>query len=194
MNDQPENIPPDSGLPWRAIGWSAALGLFLLPLVAMQFTSEVQWTVSDFVFAGTLIGGVGLAFEYAVRIAPDRIYLMGFAVTLAVTFFLIWINAAVGIIGAAVNDVNFLYGFVLLLGVLVGLIGRFRARAMALAASATALAQALLTTVTLVAGWGQPANSALELLAINGMFIGGWLFAAALFELSVRQRSAEPSS
>lgn len=191
MTGHSEDTPPDTGQPWRAIGWSAAVGLLLLPLIAMQFTSEVQWTIGDFVFAGTLIGGIGLAFEFAIRIAPDRIYLLGFAATLALTFLLVWINAAVGIIGSADNDANFFYVFVLLVGILVGSIGRFRARAMALAAAATALAQALLTAVVLVAGWGQTESPALALLALNGIFIGGWLFAAILFWLSVRQQSTE---
>lgn len=194
MIGRPEKMPPEAGFPWHTIGWSAAVGLLLLPLVAMQFTSEAQWTIGDFVFAGTLIGGVGLAFEYATKIAPDRIYLLGFAMTLALTFLLVWINAAVGIIGSAGNDVNFYYVFVLLIGILVGLIGHFRAGALALATAATAIAQALLTAVALVAGWDETESPALELLALNGIFIGGWLFAAVLFWLSARQQSAESAT
>ena len=34
--------------------------ILLLPLVAMQFTDEVDWGVFDFVFAGLLLGGTGL--------------------------------------------------------------------------------------------------------------------------------------
>lgn len=194
MIDQPENTPPDNRPPWRVIGWSAAVGLLLLPLVAMQFTSEVQWTFSDFVFAGILIGGVGLAFEFATRIAPDRIYLLGFAVTLAVTFFLVWINAAVGIIGAEDNDANALYGFVLLAGVVVGLVGRFRARAMVIATASSAFSQGLVTAYAIVAGMGRTESPVLELLFLNGVFIGGWLFAAVLFDLSARQQLTEPES
>lgn len=29
--------------PWRIVGWGTAAALLLLPLVAMQFTSEVNW-------------------------------------------------------------------------------------------------------------------------------------------------------
>ena len=53
--------------PWRIIGWSLAGSVLLIPLVAMQFTKEVQWTVGDFMFAALLIGLVGTAFELAVR-------------------------------------------------------------------------------------------------------------------------------
>jgi hypothetical protein len=34
--------------------------VLLLPLVAMQFTDEVNWGVADFVIAGVLLGGTGL--------------------------------------------------------------------------------------------------------------------------------------
>jgi hypothetical protein len=41
--------------------------ILLLPLVAMQFTDEVDWGVADFVFAGVLLGGSGLLLELAAR-------------------------------------------------------------------------------------------------------------------------------
>ena len=41
--------------------------ILLLPLVAMQFTDEVNWGVFDFVFAGALLGGTGVLLELALR-------------------------------------------------------------------------------------------------------------------------------
>jgi hypothetical protein len=41
--------------------------VLLVPLVAMQFTDEVDWGVADFVIAGVLLGGTGLLLEVAVR-------------------------------------------------------------------------------------------------------------------------------
>jgi len=47
--------------PLRIIGWSLVGLILLAPLVAMQFTREVAWTASDFLFAGVLlIGGGGV--------------------------------------------------------------------------------------------------------------------------------------
>lgn len=40
-----------------------------IPLVAMQFTAEVNWTGSDFVIAALLLLGTGLAFVFASRAA-----------------------------------------------------------------------------------------------------------------------------
>jgi hypothetical protein len=41
--------------------------ILLVPLVAMQFTDEVDWGVFDFVLAGVLLAGSGLLIELAVR-------------------------------------------------------------------------------------------------------------------------------
>ena len=41
--------------------------ILLLPLVAMQFTDEVNWGVFDFVFAGAVLGGTGVLLELAAR-------------------------------------------------------------------------------------------------------------------------------
>ena len=41
--------------------------VLLLPLVAMQFTDEVDWALADFVSAGVLLAGSGLLLELAVR-------------------------------------------------------------------------------------------------------------------------------
>ena len=46
----------------------AAAGLLMVPLVAMRFTSEVNWSVFDFIVAGVLLFGTGLAIELALRI------------------------------------------------------------------------------------------------------------------------------
>jgi hypothetical protein len=41
--------------------------VLLVPLVAMQFTSEVDWSLFDFAFAAALLAGAGLLLELAVR-------------------------------------------------------------------------------------------------------------------------------
>lgn len=41
---------------FRIVAWAIGGLMLLTPLVAMQFTSEVNWTGSDFIFAAVLIG------------------------------------------------------------------------------------------------------------------------------------------
>ncbi len=41
--------------------------ILLLPLVGMRISDEVNWTLTDFVIAGALLGGTGLLLELAAR-------------------------------------------------------------------------------------------------------------------------------
>ncbi|MDO9274789.1 MAG: hypothetical protein Q7T92_04460 [Lutibacter sp.] len=76
-----------------------AIILLLLPLIAMQFTNEVNWSLADFVMAGALLFGTGLMCEVAMRkIKKKKVGIAVCAVLLAV-FFLIWAELAVGIFG-----------------------------------------------------------------------------------------------
>ena len=84
-------------LPLRPLLWGAAVLLLAIPLVAMQFTGEVNWGAEDFAAAAVLIGGLGLAIELAV--AKVRVPVRRFAaIALAVVAFLVvWAELAVGI-------------------------------------------------------------------------------------------------
>ncbi|WP_375396478.1 hypothetical protein [uncultured Sphingomonas sp.] len=168
---------------WRIAAWGIAALLLLLPLVAMHFTREVDWTGADFLFAGVMIGGVGMLFELAVRKTRDLVYRVGAGLALAAAFLLIWVNAAVGIIGNEDNPLNLLYFGVVAVAI-VGAIGaRFRPRGMGQAMIAAAAAQTAAGLVAVIAGGDQPPGP-IGLALINGFFValfGGsaWLFGRA---------------
>ncbi|MCU0947240.1 MAG: hypothetical protein MUF47_03175 [Porphyrobacter sp.] len=83
----------------RPLAWGAACLLLAVPLVAMQFTSEVNWGAEDFAAAALLIGGLGLAIELAVARVQMPVRRFA-AIALAVFLFLaIWAELAVGIFG-----------------------------------------------------------------------------------------------
>lgn len=73
--------------------------LLLIPFIAMQFTNEVNWTLSDFVVAGVLLLGTGLLCELVMRKVKSKDYRIGILVVTLVAFFLIWAELAVGIFG-----------------------------------------------------------------------------------------------
>jgi hypothetical protein len=172
----------------RMFGWGFAALLMLLPLAAMQFTSEVNWTGSDFLFAGLLIGGVGLALELAVRKSDNLAYRAGMGLALAASFLLIWINSAVGIIGDEGNAANLLYAGVLAVALFGALGVRFRPGGMAVAMAATALAHAGVGLFALLKGLGaaEPPG-ALGILVLNGGFTCMWLLSAAFFRKAARE-------
>ena len=74
--------------------------LLLIPLIAMQFTTEVDWKNSDFIIFGVLFLVVGLLAELIFRKIKNqekRIILIAF---LIVVFLLIWAELGVGIFGS----------------------------------------------------------------------------------------------
>ena len=73
--------------------------LLLIPLIAMQFTDEVNWTFFDFVVAGVLLIGTGLLCDLVVRKTNNIKYRIAICTALLVTLFLIWAELAVGIFG-----------------------------------------------------------------------------------------------
>ncbi|MBL7885194.1 MAG: hypothetical protein JNJ52_00470 [Flavobacterium sp.] len=76
--------------------------LLLIPLVAMQFTNEVNWSVFDFIAAGILLLGTGLAIEIVlqkVKSRKNRILISGIIIILLL---LLWGELAVGIFGSPV--------------------------------------------------------------------------------------------
>ena len=176
---------------WRIAAWSVAAFILLLPLVAMQFTDEVVWTVFDFVFAGALLLGTGMTYELAVRKTGDTAYRAAVGVALAAAFLLIWVNGAVGLIGAEDNPANLMYGGVLAIGFIGAFVARFRPRGMARAVFATALAQALVPVIALII-WNPPMTSMEAFLGVasvfglNGFFVALWIGSAWLFREAAR--------
>src|SRR4051812_31306314 len=78
------------------------LGVTLLlsvPLIAMQFTNEVDWQPRDFVIMGVLLYGTGLACELVMRKFTDMRYRFLICSALLLALFLIWAELAVGIFG-----------------------------------------------------------------------------------------------
>ncbi|TFH55376.1 MAG: hypothetical protein E4G90_11860 [Gemmatimonadales bacterium] len=162
----------------------------MLPLVAMQFSEEVNWDGADFAIAGVLLFGTGLAYQLLARRMASIAYRAALGVALAAALLLVWVNGAVGIIGSERNDANLMYAGVLAAGVVGAIISRFQPRGMARALFAMALAQASVAAVGLIAGFGSPESGPLEIMALNGVFVALFLGSALLFR-KAEQGSSE---
>lgn len=77
----------------------AALFLLLIPLIGMQFSSDVNWTIYDFLAMGLLLVGVGLMFELVLRKVVKRNNRIVLITIIFIVFLLIWAELAVGIFG-----------------------------------------------------------------------------------------------
>lgn len=90
----------ESGTPrWRLAMWGGAAALLLLPLLAMQFTREVNWSAGDFLAFGALLAAACGSFELATRFARSRAARIAAALLIAAIFLLVWVELAVGIAG-----------------------------------------------------------------------------------------------
>jgi len=76
--------------------------LLLIPLISMQFTSEVNWYLSNFLVMGALLLGTVLFLEVVLRNVSKRDIRIALIALILVLYFLIWAELAVGIFGTAV--------------------------------------------------------------------------------------------
>jgi hypothetical protein len=163
----------------RPVLWGAAAALLALPAVAMQFTAEVNWTASDFVFAAVVFGTIGLLAEAAVRMSSNWSYRAGAGFALAAAFATVWANAAVGMIGSEDNTYNLLFLGVVALALLGAAVARFRANGMA----AAMLLAGLVHAGVAIGGYAADPKGATFSLA----FVLLWLLSAALFRNAARK-------
>jgi hypothetical protein len=82
----------------RLSAWAIIVGIILMiPLVAMQFTDEVAWTLLDFVTAGSLLFGSALVYELATRSMITTKYRVAVGVAVMAALLYLWAELAVGI-------------------------------------------------------------------------------------------------
>lgn len=173
-------------LMWVAL---ATALLLLIPLVAMQFTTEVVWTPSDFVVAGALLFGAGLLFTLLARLGNNRPYRLAVGVAVGAGLLLVWANLAVGLVGSEHNPANLLFGSVLVVALGGAFVARFRPLGMSRAMFAAALTYVMVAAMALfiwppAAANAEPAANLPNVLVANGVFaalwvVSGWLFRRA---------------
>lgn len=171
------------GNPLRMAAWSAAALLLLLPLVAMQFTPEVDWDLTDFTVFGTMLLIACGTYELAAWMSDNTMYRAAFGMAIATGFFLTWVTLAVGIIGSEHGPANLMYGGVLAVAIIGAIVARLRPEGMARALLATAIAQALVLVIARIAGSGYTLESTLA----TGFFGALWLASAWLFRQAAQQ-------
>jgi hypothetical protein len=167
----------------RKIIWIAvATGFILLiPLLAMQFSDDVNWDLADFIVAGVLLLGAGLAWELVARKGNNFTYRVAVGIAVAAVLLLVWTDLALGT--EHDNSGGLMYVGIVVLGIGVT-IARFRPQGMSRALFATALAQALVAMAAMIVS-----GRRFELLILNGFFIVLWVGSALLF-----QRASDISS
>lgn len=73
--------------------------LLCIPLIAMQFTNQVDWKLSDFIVIGILLLGTGTVIEVVLRNVKNQRTRIGMVLGILVVLFLVWAELAVGVFG-----------------------------------------------------------------------------------------------
>lgn len=171
----------------RLIGWSVVLGLLITPALAMRFTDEIQWTTSDFLFAGIVLIGAGVTAELSVRASRAWSYRLGAGLAVLASLLLLWLNGAVGVIGSEDHPANLLYLGVILVTFVGAVVSRFRPGGLSAALAAAAVLQAAIGVLAVLRGWGEGSeNWPRPVIVLSVTFCLLWLASAALFHRAAR--------
>lgn len=85
----------------RLTGLMLTAGLILLlPLIAMLFTTEVDWGPLDFIIMGTLLFGTAFVIDLVFKKVKNTEKRIIYAAIVLGVLFLIWAELAVGIFGS----------------------------------------------------------------------------------------------
>lgn len=80
----------------------AAELILLVPLIAMIFSDDAQWSVSDFIIVGVLLAGVGIGYQLIVTGIKNNSKQAALGIVLAALMILLWIEMAVGLFGSPI--------------------------------------------------------------------------------------------
>ena len=176
--------------PWRLLLWAVPTALLITPAVAMRFTAEVQWSAFDFVFAAALLYGTAGLIDLAIRKAGSTAYRLGAGLAVLVSFLLVWINGAVGVIGSEDNPANLMFIGIILVAAAGAVIARFEARGMARAMLVAFALNAAIAAAAPIFGWGadEPPGT-IRLTMLIGVFAAMWGLSSALFARAARDRA-----
>lgn len=156
--------------------------ILLIPFTAMQFTAEVNWTLFDFMVAGTLIFTAGFTYLFITRTSSLVSYKIAVGFAVLSSLFMIWSNLAVGIIGSEDNLINLLY-FTIPAGALISALWvRFSTRGLMTTMYGCAIGVGLITAIAFLSGMQHAqGSSSMEIIAVNSLFIVLFVLSALLF-------------
>lgn len=172
---------------WKRPAWITGL-ILLIPVLGNQFVEGWNWSFFDFVLAGSFLFGTGLTYELVTRNTSTMAHRAAAGIALLAALLLVWVNAAVEIIGDD-NPANLMYFGVPMVGIIGGIVARFRPYGLSRALFATAGAQALVPLVALVTWSPQVASwspGVLPVFGLNAFFVLLFVGSALLFRKAAR--------
>jgi len=177
--------------PWRLLLWAVPTALLITPAIMMlRETEGWLWSPFDFAFAAVLLFGTTGLIDLAIRKGGSIAYRLGAGLAVLVSFLLIWINGAVGVIGDEDNPANLMFIGIILVVLAGSALARFEARGMARATLAAFALTFAIAAATPLFGWGadEPPGTA-RLTVLIGGFAALWGLSSALLDKAARDRA-----
>ena len=174
--------------PWRLALWAVPTILLITPALMMwRATEGWQWGPFDFAFATVLLYGTTGLVDLAIRKGGSLAYRLGAVLAVLVSFLLVWVNGAVGVIGNENNPANLLFIGTILVALAGAALARFAARGMARAMLAAFVLTAAIAAAAPAFGWGagEPPGT-VGLTILIGGFALMWGLSSALFAKAAR--------
>ncbi|MBG9378207.1 hypothetical protein I5907_18355 [Panacibacter sp. DH6] len=156
--------------------------LLAIPLIAMQFSTTVNWSLADFIIAAVLIFTTIFTWVFVAGRFTGIAYKLAVAAVIGATFLLVWVNIAVGLIGAGPSAANLMY--IAVAGIVTGgaIVTRFTARGMERVMFAACCTIVLIALLQLTGKMYEASGgSAKEVIAVNAFFAALFAAAALLF-------------
>lgn len=73
--------------------------ILLIPLITMQFTDEVNWSLFDFILMGAMLSVTGFSMEAIYKKVKNGNVSLILILTVVMIFLLVWAELAVGLFG-----------------------------------------------------------------------------------------------
>lgn len=177
---------PDSVLKDIIIVGLIAASVLLIPLVIMLFSTEMNWSVMDYIIVWLLLFSSGLTYRLVTRKKRTVAFKAAIALAVITGLLMMWVNLGVGIFGSGPNPVNLSYAVVLTIGLFGSIIARFKPRGMALTLYIMAIANTLLTVFAFIYNSYVPTEeNVMQILMINFFFIVMWTASGLLFRNAI---------
>jgi len=168
----------------QSVLWVALVTAVILfiPLMAMQFTNEVNWSAGDFVIMGILVFTTGFSYVLLIRSSSNIIYRAAVALGIGSTFLLIWANLAVGLIGSGANAANLMYAGIVAIVIIGTFLSRLTAKGMDRLMFTSAITLIIFAIIQLLTKmYEYSGSSVIEIIGVNGFFATLFAVAGLLF-------------
>jgi len=178
----------------RLLRWAVVIVLLLLVPLALTIRDGAvegvgwNWTLGDFIFAFVVLFGASLAYEFVASRSGNTLYRVAAGVAVATALILVWVNAAVGIIGDGdLDSPNGMYFGVLAIGIIGAFITGLRPAGMARTLFSMACAQMLVPVIALSIGTSDFSPGVIQVFGLNALFAAAFVTSAFLFQRSAAE-------